>query len=254
MTAACVGNPFSFCDALRLCLQVGKRKKITIKPKAPKFPVSPQVAVTVGQALHTVVYGPYRSPKHEHGLFPYAHDAGQGFHKQNYQFYLASNSRIMNPVYSPKTSDNGDNRTDYFAKQKVSQKPASSIMNQLLETLCGGDLSDEVPELYGELQEVLEELRVYHLNPATALYSHCRPTLSLPLPPANCSPASPQHLGSCFNHSSHPTSPICSWALHAMSCITAILTVSHGNSKSLQRCNLCLIKTQLVQSIHHVSM
>ena len=138
-------------------MQVSRRKKIIVEPKAPSFPVSPQITVRIGQAEHAVVYGPYHSPDDQHSLFPYAHDAGQKFHSKKYLFHLASNSRIMNPLHDPKTSDNGNNRADYFARQKVNQKSASSIQKQILETMCGGSMAEETPELFGELQKLLGE-------------------------------------------------------------------------------------------------
>jgi len=166
-----------------LILQVNRRKKITIKPLPPKFPVSPRITVTIGQAQHTVVYGPYFSCQHEHSLFPYAHAAGQTFHNQNYGFYLASNSRIMNPLHRPKITDDGGTRVDYFSKQKVSQKPASAIMQKLLATMCGDDLGDGAPELYGELEDLLKANRVCNF----ALYVYTPPLQ----PPAYSPPSSP---------------------------------------------------------------
>lgn len=145
----------------KMILNVNRRKKITIQPLASKFPVSPRITVTIGQAQHTVVYGPYISPKHEHSLFPYVYTAGQTFHSQKSGFYLASNSRIMNPLHRPKITDDGRARSEFFSRQKVSQKPASAIMQKLLATMCGEDLGDGAPELYGELEDLLKANRVF---------------------------------------------------------------------------------------------
>ena len=66
----------------------------------------------------------------------------------------------MNPLHRPKITDDGGTRVDYFSKQKVSQGPASAIMQQLLATMCGDDLGDGAPELYEELEDLLEANRV----------------------------------------------------------------------------------------------
>ena len=101
-----------------VCLQVNRRKKIVIKPRAPKFEVSPPLPVKIGQAEHTVVYGPFTSDQHKPSLFPYAAKAGNSFYNEKYDFFLASNSRVMNPLFQPKTSDNRDKRKDYYCKQR----------------------------------------------------------------------------------------------------------------------------------------
>ncbi|KAL0050238.1 hypothetical protein WJX82_007023 [Trebouxia sp. C0006] len=147
----------------KMILNVNRRKKIIVKPLQPKFPVSPRISVTIGQAQHTVVYGPYFSSQHEHSLFPYVHNAGQTFHTKHngFGFYLASNSRIMNPLHRPKITDDGAARTEYFSRQKVSQKPASAIMQKLLAKMCGDDLGDGAAELYRELEELLKANRVF---------------------------------------------------------------------------------------------
>lgn len=72
--------------------------------------------IKIGQAEHTLVYGPYFSEKHKDSLFPYVPTAGGSFHTKGYNFSLASNSRIINPLYQPKTSDNREVRTEYYAK------------------------------------------------------------------------------------------------------------------------------------------
>ena len=128
----------------------------------PAFAISPPIAVTIGEAEHTVVYGPYKSDKHP-GLFPYKPTAGFDFYKQNYQTYLASRSRIMNPLHPPKTSDSGNTRTDYMSKNKsTSQKNAGTLLLQLLDTMCGVQLDHaEPPEAYAELRELLEEHQVW---------------------------------------------------------------------------------------------
>ena len=181
-------------------LQVNRRKKIIVKPLQPKFPVSPRISVTIGQAQHTVVYGPYFSSQHEHSLFPYVHNVGQTFHTKHngFGFYLASNSRIMNPLHRPKITDDGAARTEYFSRQKVSQKPASAIMQKLLAKMCGDDLGDGAPELYGELEELLKANRVCnfallclfppppfeHLfSPSLRSWGSCLPPSWPPLPP-----------------------------------------------------------------------
>ena len=132
-----------------------------MKPQPPEFEVSPPIKVTIDQAVHTVVYGPYYSPKRKDDLFPYAHDAGSKFYNQNYEFYLASNSRIMNPLHGPKLSDNGGTHTDYMNKQRTSQKGAGTIMRQLLGTLCGEQLDIQTPESFEELDELLQQYGVY---------------------------------------------------------------------------------------------
>lgn len=93
----------------------------------------------------------------------------------------------MNPLYSPKTSDNGLTRVDYFSKQKVSQRPASAIMAKLLATMCGNDLGENVPELFGELEELLEQNQVdhdssVHRPPPPSPSPAPHPPLPLPLP------------------------------------------------------------------------
>lgn len=85
----------------------------------------------------------------------------------------------MNPLYSPKTSDNGSTRVDYFGKQKVSQRPASAIMAKLLATMCGDDLGENVPELFGELEVLLEQNQVGHNS---SVYSPPPPPFPPPPP------------------------------------------------------------------------
>ena len=146
------------CDVLPM--QISNRKTKPLHPVMPPFVMSPPIAVTIGDAEHIVVYGPYQSDKHS-GPFPYKPTAGSEFYNQNYQTYLASRSRIMNPLYAPKTSDSGNTRTDYFAKQKTSQKNAGTLMSQLLDTLCGMSLDiGEAPEAYAELRELLDQHQV----------------------------------------------------------------------------------------------
>lgn len=127
----------------------------------PSFAMSPPIAVTIGAAEHTVVYGPYQTEKHP-GPFPYKHTAGSDFYKQNYQTFLATRSRVMNPLYPPKTSDSGGTRTDYMSKNRgTSQKHAGPLMSQLLDTMCGVDLDHaEPPEAYAELRELLDKHQV----------------------------------------------------------------------------------------------
>ena len=111
------------------------------------------------------MYGPYRSDKHKHSLFPYALKAGNSFYNEGYDFFLASNSRVMNPLYQPKTSDNRDVRKDYFSKQRSqNQKSAVTLQSMLLEEMCGVKLSD-VPEHFEELKDLLNDLRVGVLPP-----------------------------------------------------------------------------------------
>ncbi|KAL0022094.1 hypothetical protein WJX79_007477 [Trebouxia sp. C0005] len=146
----------------KMILNVNRRKKITIQPLPPQFPVSPSITVSIGQAQHTVVYGPYFSSQHEYSLFPYVYTAGQTFHNQKHGFYLASNSRIMNPLHRPKVTGDGGTRNEYFAKHaKVSQKPASALMQKLLARMCGDDLGDGAPDLYGELEDLLKANRIF---------------------------------------------------------------------------------------------
>ena len=179
-------------------LQVNRRKKIIVKPLQPKFPVSPRISVTIGQAQHTVVYGPYFSSQHEHSLFPYVHNAGQTFHTKHngFGFYLASNSRIMNPLHRPKITDDGAARTEYFSRQKVSQKPASAIMQKLLAKMCGDDLGDGAAELYRELEELLKANRVCNfallcLFPPPPLEHLFSPSLRSSPPPSLLPPSWP---------------------------------------------------------------
>lgn len=141
-------------------MQVNRRKKVEIYPRAPKFEVSDPLIVKIGQAEHRLVYGPFKSEKHQHSLFPYAAKAGNTFYNQGYDFFLASNSRVMNPLYQPKTSDNRDARADYFSKQRSqNQKSAVSLQSLQLEEMCGVKLSD-VPEQFEELKDLLNDLRV----------------------------------------------------------------------------------------------
>lgn len=141
-------------------VQVNRRNKIEIYPRAPKFEVSEPMIVKAGQAKHRLVYGPFKSDKHRHSLFPYAAKAGNTFYNQGYDFFLASNSRVMNPLYQPKTSDNRDARTDYFSKQRSqNQKSAVSLQSMQLEEMCGVKLSD-VPKQFEELKDLLNDLRV----------------------------------------------------------------------------------------------
>ena len=131
-----------------------------ITPQPPQFSVSPRLNVTIDGAEHTVVYGPFFSPRHENKIFPYAPDAGAKFYNQNYTFHLASNSRIMNPLRGPKISDDNGTRVDYFSKQKISQKSVVAIQRNLLGTLCGEELDAEGGELFEELFDMLKEHKV----------------------------------------------------------------------------------------------
>ena len=184
------------------CMQVNRRKKIIITPRAPQFEVSPRLPVKIGPAEHTVVYGPYRSDRNELSLFPYASKAGNSFYNKGYDFFLASNSRVMNPLYQPKTSDNRDVRKDYYSKQRSqNQKSGGSLQSMLLEEMCGVKLSD-VPEHFEQLKDLLNDLRVGVLPPQLLVYflvSAYQPlfllevlhptTFSLPSPP-NSPPSS----------------------------------------------------------------
>ena len=80
-----------------ITLQVNKKHIKTLLPVMPDFPMSPPIPVTIGHAEHTVVYGPYKSDQPS-GPFPYLEKAGASYYNQNYQTFLASNSRIMNPL------------------------------------------------------------------------------------------------------------------------------------------------------------
>lgn len=107
-----------------------------------------------------MVYGPYFSEKHKDSLFPYTSTAGHSFHKKAYGFALASNSRIINPSYQPKTSDNREVRTEYYAKQgSQNQRSAGSRQHVLLEKMCGVELPD-TPEQFEELKDLLNDLQV----------------------------------------------------------------------------------------------
>lgn len=80
-----------------MILQVNRKKVETLLPVMPEFAMSPPIPVTIGHAEHTVVYGPYKSGQPA-GHFPYLEKAGSFCYNQNYQTFLASNSRIMNPL------------------------------------------------------------------------------------------------------------------------------------------------------------
>ena len=154
-------------------MQVNRRKRIVIEPLPPKFGVSPPLTVRIGQAEHTLIYGPYFSDKHKHSLFPYIPTAGHSFHTKAYGFALASNSRIINPLYQPKTSDNREVRTDYYATQRSqNQRSAGSKQHLLLERMCGVDLP-EAPEQFEELKYLLNDLRVSVLPTCCPVYSVC---------------------------------------------------------------------------------
>ena len=160
-------------------MQLPRRKKVVIKPQPPKFPVSPQLTVSVGQAQHTVVYGPYTSDKHHLSLVPYSQTAGLSFSSTGYNFYLASNSRIMNSLYRPKTSDNGETREAYYSKQRsTNQKSAAPAQAELLEKLCGVSL-DDIPEQFEELKALLNDYKVISLfgHSATTCQADVRFTL-----------------------------------------------------------------------------
>lgn len=142
-------------------LQVANKKTKSLWPVVPPFSMSPPISIIIGDAEHTIIYGPYQSEKYT-GPFPYKHTAGLEFYNQNYQTFLTSRSRIMNPLYAPKLSDSGNTRVDYFSKQKsASQKGANTLMQQLLDTLCGMKLTHaETPEAYTELRELLDKHQV----------------------------------------------------------------------------------------------
>ena len=141
-------------------MQVNKKQTKDLQPVMPDFAMSPPIAVSIGHAEHTVVYGPYKSDRAS-GDFPYLEKAGAHYYNQNYQTFLASNSRIMNPLYPPKVSDNGGTRTDYFTKNKaVAQQKSVTLMEQLLSTMCGSELDSYEPEHFAELQALLAEHQV----------------------------------------------------------------------------------------------
>ena len=143
-----------------LLSQVSNRKMKALQPVMPSFSISSPIPVTIGDAEHIVVYGPYRSQRCT-GPFPYKPTAGLELYNQNYQTFLASRSRIMNPLYAPKTSDGGNTRADYFSKQRISQKGTGTRMSQLLDILCGTTLNHaEPPEAYAELRELLDKHQV----------------------------------------------------------------------------------------------
>lgn len=88
---------------------------------------------------------------------------------KGYDFFLASNSRVMNPLYQPKTSDNREVRADYYSKHRSqNQTSAMALQSQLLEEMCGVQLPD-VPEKFEELKDLLNDLRVSILPPALCL-------------------------------------------------------------------------------------
>ncbi|KAL3135852.1 hypothetical protein ABBQ32_007409 [Trebouxia sp. C0010 RCD-2024] len=145
----------------KMVLIVNRRKRIVIEPLAPKFPVSDPMTIKIGQAEHTLVYGPYFSDKHKDSLFPFVPTAGGSFHAKGYGFNLASNSRIINPLYQPKTSDNREVRTEYYAKQRSqNQRSAGARQHVLLEKLCGAELP-EAPAQFEELKDLLNDLRIF---------------------------------------------------------------------------------------------
>lgn len=124
--------------------------------------MSPAIPIIIGEAEHTVVYGPYQSDKPS-GNFPYKQTAGSDFHNKKYRTYLTSRSRILNPLHPPKAFDRGGAKVAYFQKQRAaSQKGAGTSMQQLLDTLCGLQLSHaETPEAYAELKQLLDKHQVF---------------------------------------------------------------------------------------------
>ena len=139
----------------------------------PDFPVSPPIEITIGNASHRVVYGPYTSCHFKttenvitaHGCdlasqdIPYNDKDGNHFFKQNFQLYLASNSRVINPLHSaPSMSEYyGTERQDYFGQKRTSQKSAAILSLQLLETLCGAGRQQGMPAQYIALKKLLDK-------------------------------------------------------------------------------------------------
>ena len=63
-------------------------------------------------------------------------------------------------MYLPKTSDNREVRTDYYATQRSqNQRSAGAKQQLLLEKMCGVELP-EAPEQFEELKYLLNDLRV----------------------------------------------------------------------------------------------
>ena len=134
-----------------------------IKPYKPSFAVSPPLKVNVGNATHTVVYGPFQSPKklHHEGV-PYNKKDGPHFYNENYRLFLASNSRIMNPLHNPPSMNEyyDSTKQDYFGKKLASgQRSGAQLTTMLLATMCGQDVTPKMPREFIALQKLLDKYK-----------------------------------------------------------------------------------------------
>ncbi len=127
-----------------------------MQPLQPQYSVSPPLRVHTGQGQYSVVYGPYYSMGEEHSLFPYSPDSGQTYHSQNYRFTLANGSHVINPFCSPRTSDNGASRADYFSILRDLKAPAASLCEKFMAMFSGRGLDGYADELYATLQGLLQ--------------------------------------------------------------------------------------------------
>ena len=167
-------------------LQVKDGVLLSFPPYMPDFAVSPPIEVNIGNASHRVVYGPYKSyhfkkdakdvsTAHDCELVsedtPYNDKDGNHFFKQNFQLYLASNSRIINPLHNaPSMSEYyGTERQDYFGQKRTSQKNAAVLSLQLLETLCGGGRQQGMPVQYSALKKLLDKYQASQPDNKVAL-------------------------------------------------------------------------------------
>lgn len=160
-------------------MQGGVRKPIA--PYKSPFAVSPPLKVSVGNATHTVVYGPFQSlDKLEREGVPYNKKDGNRFYNENYRLFLASNSRVMNPLHNPPSMNEyyGSSKQDYFGKKLASgQKAGAQLTAMLLASMCGQGVTSKMPREYSALQKLLDK---YQARPpwSKALHGHiCQPEL-----------------------------------------------------------------------------
>lgn len=139
---------------------------VECNPYMPEFPISDPIEIRVGQAHHTVTYGPYFSNTHDdNSLFPYKPTEGNLMHQKNYVVHLTTNSRVMNPKENPYFPEYHGERVDYFHHHRnTAQQLSSPLLQKLLEAMCKGrqDNADE-PEQYQEFMECLDRLLVSQL-------------------------------------------------------------------------------------------
>ena len=140
---------------------------IECNPYMPDFPISNPIAIRVGQAQHTVTYGPYFSNMHDgDSSFPYKASEGNLMHQKNYVVHLTTNSRVMNPRENPYFPEYHGERGDYFHHHRnTAQQLSSPLLQKLMEAMCKGrqDNAGE-PEQYQEFMECLNRLLVCQLS------------------------------------------------------------------------------------------